>query len=112
VFRGEEAEGLVTIASSKWFEAVVVGRVCTEYYDVEVGSGEHSRTVTREAIAYEVWLPIETAPGEQSVRLAVPPDAPFSYEGDTLSFGWEVVARARRRHGLDALAAQKIKISP
>jgi hypothetical protein len=40
-------------------------------------------------------------PGETSapgpLRLAVPPDAPYSYEGDLLSFYWAVWLRARLR---------------
>jgi len=67
---------------------------------------------TTYAIAHEAWLPIESAPGVQSVRLTIPPEAPFSYEGDCLSFRWEVVARGRRRRRLDAQAKHEISVLP
>ena len=112
VYRGDAAEAAVTIANSPAFEAVEAGLVCTEYYDVYVSDDTGGRTETREAIAYESWLPLENTPGEQSVRLAIPSDAPFSYEGKSLSFRWAVVARARRRRGLDPRAECKFQVFP
>ena len=70
----------------------------------------HRETAT--ATAYEAWVPVESGAGVQSVRLAVPREAPFSYKGDCLSFQWEVVARGRRPHRLDAQARREISVLP
>jgi len=48
----------------------------------------------------------------QSVRLPIPPEAPFSYDGDCLSFRWKVVARGRRKRRLDAQVKRDITVLP
>jgi hypothetical protein len=115
VRRGEEVEALVTISSARGLGDVEVGLVCTEYYALYsegVSTDDSGGRATTYAIAHEAWLPIESAPGVQSVRLTIPPEAPFSYEGDCLSFRWEVVARGRRRRRLDAQAKHEISVLP
>ena len=113
VRRGEEVEALVTISSPKGLGDLEVGLVCTEYYDEETtdSDGDTSRA-TAEAIAHEDWLPVEELTGVQSVRLAIPADAPFSYEGTCLSFKWELVARGHRSRGLDAQARSDLSVLP
>jgi hypothetical protein len=113
VRRGEEVEARVTIASPKGLGDLEVGLVCTEYYDEETtdSDGDTSRS-TAEAIAHEDWLPVEELTGVQSVRLAIPADAPFSYEGTCLSFKWELVARGHRSRGLDAQARSDLSVLP
>jgi hypothetical protein len=113
VRRGEEVEALVTIASAKGLGDLEVGLVCTEYYDEETtdSDGDTSRS-TAEEIAYEDWLQVEELTGVQSVRLAIPADAPFSYEGTCLSFKWELVARGHRSRGLDAQARSDLSVLP
>ena len=80
VRRGEEVEALVTISSPEGPGVLEVGVVCTEYYDEEStdSDGDTSRA-TVEEIAHEDWQPVEEVTGVQSVRLAIPADAPFSY---------------------------------
>ena len=68
--------------------------------------------MTAEAIADEEWTPVESVEGVQTFRFEVPADAPFSYKGDCLSFDWEVVARRKKRHRLDAQARQRITVHP
>lgn len=111
--RGEEVEALVTISSPKGLGDLEVGLVCTEYYDEETtdSDGDTSRS-TAEAMAYEDWLPVEEVTGVQSVRLAIPAEAPFSYEGTCLSFKWELVARGHRSRGLDAQARSDLSVLP
>jgi len=113
VRRGEEVEALVTIASAKGLGDLEVGLVCTEYYDEETtdSDGDTSRS-TAEEIAYEDWLQVEELTGVQSVRLAIPADAPFSYEGTCLSFKWELFARGQRSRGLDAQARSDLSVLP
>jgi hypothetical protein len=115
VRRGEEVEALVTLSSAEGLGDVEVGLVCTEYYarySEGVGPDDSGGRATTYAIAHEAWLPVESAPGVQSVRLTIPTEAPFSYEGDCLSFRWEVVARGRRRRRLDAQARREISVLP
>jgi hypothetical protein len=114
--RGDEVEALVTISSARGLGDVEVGLVCTEFYDEVTTStdsqGTHTSRTTSDATAYEAWLPVESAAGVQSVRFTIPPEAPFSYTGGCLSFKWEVVARGRRRHRLDAQARRDVSVLP
>jgi hypothetical protein len=111
--RGEEVEALVTISSSRGLGSIEVGLRCTEYYDEEStdSEGDTSRA-TVEDIAHEDWQPIENVTGVQSVRLAIPADAPFSYEGACLSFKWQLVARGHKSRGLDAQAKHELSVLP
>jgi hypothetical protein len=116
--RGEEIEALLTISSPGKLGKVEVGVVCTEYYDEEdtdtdMNTGNRSTSrVTSDEIAHEAWLPVETISEAQSLHFTIPPDAPFSYRGACLSFKWEVVARGRRRRGLDAQARSEFSVLP
>jgi hypothetical protein len=117
VRRGEEFEVLVTVPSNARLVGIDVGLLCTELYDEEsshTGSDGHTHTSrqTARAVAYEAWLPVEIGTGVQSVRLAIPGRAPFSYEGECLSFEWEIVARGRRRRGIDLEAGRKLAVLP
>lgn len=115
--RGDEVEAHVTISSARGLGDVEVGLVCTEFYDEEDswtdGEGHmHSSRTTSDATAHEAWLPVESAAGVQGVRFTIPPEAPFSYKGDCLSFKWELVVRGRRRLRLDAQARHEISVLP
>jgi hypothetical protein len=113
VRRGEEVEALVTISSPEGLGDLEVGLVCTEYYDEE--STDHEGDTSRAtvvAIAHEDWRPVEEVTGVQNVRLAIPADAPFSYEGACLSFKWELVARGHKSRGLDAQAKRELSVLP
>ncbi len=107
--RGDEIAVLVVV--SEPLPDLKVGLVCTEHYDEISHSGESSSRTTSKAIAHESWQPLPGA-GEHSVRLAIPPGAPFSYEGSCLSYRWEVVARGSRDRGLDALTSHEIGVRP
>jgi hypothetical protein len=110
--RGGDVEALVTISTRAGLGDVEVGVICTESYDEQStdSKGQISRT-TSEDVAHEEWLPLENTVGVQTIRLRIPAKAPFSYEGDCLSFKWELVARGRRS-GLDAQAAREISVLP
>jgi hypothetical protein len=122
VRRGEEVEARVSIFASRAIGDLKVGVRCTELYDEDVtddtGSSStmpmrsSTRRKTFEAVAYETWVPVEAVSGEQSARVAIPEDAPFSYAGDCLSFKWEVVAREVRRHAVDAEATHELQVMP
>ena len=117
VRRGGEFEVLVTVPSDTRLVGIDVGLVCTELYDREhshTDSDGHTQTSreTARAVAHEAWLPVEVVPGVQSVRLAIPGGAPFSYKGACLSFEWEIVARGRRRRGIDLEAGHELSVLP
>ena len=118
VRRGGEVEALVTISSARKLVDVEVGVVCTEYYDeLDTDGGYTDDTtstsrMTRDDVAHETWSPVETVSGVQSVRFTIPPDAPFSYRGECLSFKWELVARGRRSRGLDRQATSEFSVLP
>lgn len=112
VHRGEEVEALVSISRLEGLANVEVGIVCTEYfYEEDSWTDSEGRTQTStkttEAIAHEAWLPVENIPGVQSARFTVPQETPLSAPG---MFKWEVVARARRRRRLDAVARHEISV--
>lgn len=108
--RGDEIAALVVVSDPPP-DDLEVGLVCTEHYDEDSHDAESTSRITSTAIAHEAWQPLPGA-GEHSVRLAIPPGAPFSYEGSCLSFRWEVVARGRRDRGLDALTSSEISVRP
>jgi hypothetical protein len=113
VRRGEDLDARVTISSSGGLEEVEVGLICTEFYEYDVSDSDAGRSRgTSSATAHEAWLPVQSTPGVQSVRLTVPAEAPFSYEGELLCFKWEVVARGRRKGRLDAQARHQISVLP
>ena len=113
VRRGQQLEALVTITSVRELGSPEVGVVCTEYYDEEDTDSKGNKTrITCNALAHESWTAIEAIAGVQSVQLTVPEEAPFSYEGDALSFRWELVARGRRKHRLDAQARTPLSVLP
>lgn len=116
VKRGTDVEVLVTIAGSAGIREAEVGLICTEYYaekvqDDDPESDFATRRQTSEAIAHEEWLLVESTPGVHSVRLTIPLGAPFSYEGDCLSFRWEVIANGLRS-GLNAQARLALSVAP
>jgi hypothetical protein len=114
--RGEEIEALVTVSRSRGLGDLEVGLVCTESYDYRStwtdDDGMHDSRETGEAVAHEEWQSVESVAGSQSIRLRIPLEAPFSYKGDCLSFKWEIVARGRKTHRLDARAAQQLSVLP
>jgi hypothetical protein len=115
VCRGREVEASITVSKPEGLDSVEVGLVCTESYDYRdsgYGADDAPSRGTSYAIAYEAWRPVVSAPGRQVVGLAIPPQAPFSFDGDCLSFKWEVMVRGRRRRRLDALAGHEILVLP
>lgn len=115
VQRSAEVEALVTISDPRRLGDVEVGLVCTEYYarySEGVGTDDAGGRVMTYDVAHEAWLTVDSVPGVQSVRLPIPPEAPFSYDGDCLSFRWEVVARGRRKRRLDAQVKRDITVLP
>ena len=111
VARGEQFDAVVTVSEPNLAD-LEVGVVCTGYFAAQT-YGEHGPTrTTSQAILYEGWLPTEPVVGVQTVLFQVPAKAPFSYDGDVVSFKWEVVARGRRQRRLDARATDRLWVLP
>jgi hypothetical protein len=97
--RGEELEADLTIHYPEDVgERLEVGLVCVERYDrpVSTRTPEGETVVDRaiaQEVAYESWLPAWRSEEQQVFRFRIPRDAPYSYEGDCLSFAWRVSAR-------------------
>ena len=89
-----------------------LGLVCMEYYDIETtdGRGNRSRS-TSHAVAYEDWRP-QSGGAVQSVRFAVPENAPYSYRGNCVSYVWRVSARQPKRLRFDRAVNVPIVVRP
>jgi len=101
--RGERLSVTLTLASSSGSAddgPLEVGLVCVEIYDYQVVAQTRAGPVyvrqTREANAHEEWRKVERTAGDQSVEFELPRDAPYSYEGDCVSYAWRVSARIAR----------------
>ena len=99
-------------------QSLEVGLVCVEKDDRQVrvhsqsaGAGAPVRQTTT-ATVYEEWQPAQTATGGQTFTFQVPRDAPYSYEGDCISFAWRVSARAVRRLRKDPRLDRPIWVEP
>lgn len=117
LWRGEEVEADLAITDSGGVGGgIEVGVVCVERYDRPVTSRTEQGTVTErrtgEAIAYERWLPAWLTEEPQTFRFTIPLDAPYSYEGDCLSFAWRVSARERGAPGAKDASDDPIWVLP
>jgi hypothetical protein len=117
--RGESVTATLTITDlgKVGNDEVRVGLVCTEWYeatrmDYDPTTTRIIRSVTASATAHEQWMPVERKPEPQPVTFAIPPDAPFSYEGSCLSFGWRVTVRQVVPRRTDPVADVPIWVSP
>jgi hypothetical protein len=96
--RGEQVSATIIHGPAVDLE---VGLVCDERYDLrataQTKGGQITVRQTNQGPAYEHWLPVESAAGEQVMTFEIPVDAPCSYEGDCLSYLWRISAREVRR---------------
>jgi len=102
--RGEEVDAELTIHDVNELDGrLEVGLVCVERYDhppQEATGGDGSVApdrATSEHVAYERWLPAWRTDEPQSFAFRVPTEAPYSYEGECISFAWRVAAREPER---------------
>jgi hypothetical protein len=59
------------------------------------------RRQTTEAPAHEQWRAVPPGVREQTFTFAVPSDAPYSYEGECVSYVWFATARTVKRMRTD-----------
>ena len=90
----------VTLTHAEGADDLEVGLVCSELYDYVARAQTKGGTInilqTGQATAYEQWHAIEPGAGEQTLTIEIPRDAPYSYEGDCVSYAWRVSARRVR----------------
>jgi hypothetical protein len=84
-------------------DSLEVGLVCREFYDtlLDAFGREGSQVAQRmmlQAVAYEEWQPGHDRNRQYS--FTVPVDAPYSYEGECLSYAWSITTRYRTRDDL------------
>lgn len=116
--RGEELRVTVTLSAraARTDDPLEGGLLCIERYDytahAQTKAGPIALRQTRDATAYEQWLPLEHAAGDQSFLLEIPTTAPYSYEGDCVSYAWRVSARVVRNLRSDPRIDHPIWVRP
>lgn len=116
--RGEELRVTVMLSprAANADDPLEVGLVCIERYDytahAQTKAGPVNVRQTRDGIAHEQWLPLEHAVGERSFRLEIPTTAPYSYEGECVSYFWRVSVRAVRRLRADPRIDRPVWVRP
>lgn len=117
VRRGDAVSVTLVISdAAKLGAKLELGLVCTEYYDVQktvyTQNGTQKERITRTADAFATWNQPDRGQLQQTIRFTVPADAPFSYEGGTVSWAWHVSALDRRAHRTDSHRDVPIWVSP
>jgi hypothetical protein len=113
--RGEKI--LATLDHSQNAEGLEVGLVCVERYDLQATArppkgGTVVVRQTNQSTAYEQWHPVEPAAGEQSFAFEIPCDAPYSYEGECISYAWRLSVRRTRKLRPDPRIDHLVWVSP
>jgi hypothetical protein len=97
-------------------EPLEVGLVCVEIYDYQATAQTRAGPIvirrTGEADAHEQWQRLERTAGDQTVELELPRDAPYSYEGDCVSYAWRVSARVACRLRSDPRIDHPVWVRP
>lgn len=93
--RGDEVEAELVVYEPNRLGRLEVGVVCVERYDrpARDGDADQDAREVAEEVAYERWLPARRTEEEQRFSFRIPPDGPYSHEGECLSFAWRVSAR-------------------
>jgi hypothetical protein len=113
--RGDEIS--VTLSSPQTNDdRLEVGLACDERFDTQVRvyvrGASTVRRQTGEVTVYERWQPVAPGVDGQTFRFTVPTEAPYSYEGDCVSFAWRVSARAVRPLRKDPRVDRPIWVEP
>jgi hypothetical protein len=117
VRRGDTVNATLVISDpDKLGDKLELGLVCTEYYDVEhtvyTQNGTQRQRETKSTDAFSTWSEPDKGRLQQTFRFTVPADAPFSYEGGTVTWAWHVSALDRQPHRTDTHRDVPIWVSP
>jgi hypothetical protein len=115
--RGQPVSVRLDVGASLPAEAMIeVGLVCSEMYDyVEVIRTQQGRSRSRSTKAVDAhaeWVRAQPSSGPQQFTFTVPAAAPYSYEGDCLSYAWRVSARQPKDMGRDPVREVPIWVRP
>ena len=118
VRRGQPLQAVLTLAGRRMATpALELALVCVERYDVEQrvhnpNGADYDQRVTREHEMHREAVPVTPAAGPQAVTFTVPPDGPFSYEGECVSAVWKVSAHERRPNRPDRKLDEPLWVYP
>jgi hypothetical protein len=117
VLRGEDVELNLTVSKRRGrLGEIDVGLVCVESYDVQTTTYVNKRSqttrTTRRATAHEQWIRLDGPATERAVSFEVPENAPYSYDGDALSFAWQIRAVSRATGRPDAAEHWEVAVLP
>ena len=87
-----------------------LGLICEERADTEIHTQTAIVRETAKTTVVEEWLPVGA--GDPGCTFHVPEEAPYSYEGECVSFAWRVAARAPRAGRPDARLEEPIWVEP
>lgn len=93
-------------------ERLEVGLICAERVDTEVHTNAAIVRETAVTTVFEEWQSVAPRAGEHIATFRLPPDAPYSYEGECVSFAWRIAARAVRQGRPDARLEEPIWVEP
>jgi hypothetical protein len=111
VTRGEDVVVHVDVGA-RASDRLELGLVCAEFFDQRSDDGKGNTTrSTVQATAFEDWHPLSGGSG-QTLSLAVPEEAPYSYRGDCISYVWRVSAREPRRLRFDPAINVHLLVRP
>jgi len=113
--RGDEVEAeLVVYEPYRVAGRLEVGVVCVERYDrpARDDEGHADGREVAEDVTYERWLPARRTEEEQRFRFRIPPEGPYSHEGECLSFAWQVSARDADGAGAGSSSDDPIWVLP
>lgn len=116
--RGDSVTVTVRVASPDGLdvERLELGLICTERYDYEQVTrsreGTQRSRQTREVPAHEDWREVDRSAPEQTISFDIPGQAPFSFEGDCVSYAWRVSAREPRARRMDRRVDRPIWVLP
>jgi hypothetical protein len=91
--RGDELS-LVVTTRGDGVAPLEVGLVCIERADTELRTNVTVTRETAEATLVEEWQELPAGAREHTVTFRIPSEAPYSYEGDCVSYAWKLSARA------------------
>ena len=112
--RGEKISA--TLDHTQKAEGLEVGLVCVERYDLRATAQTKAGMIvvreTNQSTAYEQWQAVEAPAGEQVLAFEIPRDAPYSYEGDCISYAWRISVRRPEKLRPDPRIDHPIWVSP
>ena len=113
--RGEAVSVAVT-AERRDGDRLQVGMVCLERYDTEVrvftGAASAVRRETAEGPVHEEWHAIPSTGPDQAFTFRIPAEAPYSYEGECVSYVWLLTVRSVKPRRKDPRLEEPLWVRP